>query len=360
MSFSNPEQVRHISRNVNLLLTPIAIWGLPGYTFKGIYKEIQKHLGSSVQNYIVAARTAQGYDDWHKSSREERLDVVKRWHAIQIEIANEKHQVRHGSIHGAQDFIKTQHLNHKEKKRLEADKRGQKKKQKHAGQKTPSAPNPVASTQSFNNGNGDYEEAIKASIAATSRGNPEEDKMIEQAIRASVVELQKASKDGNDDDAIQRAIKASVAEAARARKSDGAVGPVSELGDESAHDRELENALHRSVTTEGRFPSAHVESDDSGVDTDEDENIKAAIRQSTMSPIEPKDQDLELALRLSQESHGQHAQDLSKSKTEEEIVLDYVKRQSLLEEEHRRRRDGAAESGVSDVPAQGSEGHGGA
>ena len=333
------------------MLTPTAIWGLPGYTFKGIYKEIQKHLGSSVQNYIVAARTAQGYDDWHKSNREERLDVVKRWHTIQIELANEKHQARHGSFHGAQDFIKTQHLNHREKKRLAGEKKEPKKGLKKGKKGTRPAPDPVVPQQTMMPDSGEFEEAIQASVAATSRGNPDEDRMIEQAIRASVLELQKAGKNGNDDDALQRAIKASVTEAARARKAKNPAAQITEFDDGLNHDRELENALHRSVTTEDRHPLADADFDDSGVDTDDDENIKAAIRQSTVSPTEPRDEDLELALELSQQSHGDHTEKLSKTKTEEEIVLDYVKRQSLVEEEHKRNHaNAAASSSTADDP----------
>lgn len=340
---------------MGFVLTSTAIWGLPGYTFKGIYKEIQKHLGSSVQNYIVAARTAQGYDDWHKSNREERLDVVKRWHAIQIEIANEKHQARHGSFHGAQDFIKTQHLNHKEKKRIATEKKEPIKEQKQGKQKARPAPAPIVPQQIPMPDSGEYEAAIQASIAATSRGNAEEDKMIEQAIRASVVELQKANKDGDVNDALQRAIKASVAEAARARKAKSAAAQGAVLNDELDHDRELENTLHRSVTTEERHPLADADFDDSGVDTDDDENIKAAIHQSTMSPVEPKDGDLELALKLSQESYGKQAETTNKSMTEEEIVLGYVKRQSLLEEEHKKKHALAASSNITGPGLDGTE-----
>jgi len=60
-----------------------AIFGIPGYTMKGVYKEMQKQFGSSVQNYIIAARTAQGFDDWQHSTPKERVDVVQRWTELQ-------------------------------------------------------------------------------------------------------------------------------------------------------------------------------------------------------------------------------------------------------------------------------------
>jgi hypothetical protein len=57
----------------------IAIWGIPGYTSRGIYKELRKLYGSSVQGYIIAARTAQGYEDFKNATDSERLDIISSW-----------------------------------------------------------------------------------------------------------------------------------------------------------------------------------------------------------------------------------------------------------------------------------------
>src|SRR5256885_1542852 len=71
-----------------LILKPAAgIWGLPGYTFKGIYAEIQKHFGHSVQNYIIAARTTQGYEEWKESSPEQRMQIISAWKGVQVELS---------------------------------------------------------------------------------------------------------------------------------------------------------------------------------------------------------------------------------------------------------------------------------
>src|SRR6202020_2917521 len=60
----------------------------------------------------------------------------------------------------------------------------------------------------------DYEEAIQKSITASSRGNPQEDAIIERALRASVRELQQAQENGEiENEAYQRAGAASVLEA---------------------------------------------------------------------------------------------------------------------------------------------------
>ena len=325
-----------------------AIWGLPGYTFKGIYKELQKHLGSSVQNYIVAARTAQGYDEWHNSSQEERLDVVSRWQSIQVEIEKEKQLARHGSFHGPHCYLKT---TIEERKKLSAEK---KKKKSAKGNATEDAFAEIHSSHPFvahtqksqgsdqSHDGADFEEAIRTSVAATSRGNPEEDQMIERAIRASVTELHLASKEGDNNEAIQRAIQASVAEAAQARSEDRSKARPTTLDGAGDHEKELAAALQRSMQenqrSEERHPVANIDFDDSGVDTDDDENIKAAIEMSKFTPTEqPRgrkdDGDFQTAIELSRKTYEEHGQGLSKSKTEEEIVLEYVKKQSLAEEQ---------------------------
>lgn len=191
----------------------------------------------------------------------------------------------------------------------------------------------------------DFEEAIRTSVAATSRGNPEEDQMIERAIRASLTELHLASKEGDNNEAIHRAIQASVAEAAQARSEDRSQPRPTTLDGSSDHEKELAAALQRSVQENQQSEEGHslagVDLDDSGVDTDDDENIKAAIERSKSTPTrQPRcgteEDDFHNAVELSRKAHEEHEQGLSKSKTEEEIVLEYVKKQSLAEEELKR------------------------
>ncbi len=296
----------------------IAIWGLPGYTFKGIYKELQKHLGSSVQNYIVAARTAQGYDEWHNSSQEERLDVISRWQSLQVEIEKEKQLARHGSFQGRHCYLKT---TIEERKKLSAEKK--KEKQNTKGNVTRDDFTEMHASHPFvgqiqkshmpdpDRNSADFEEAIRASVAATSRGNSEEDQVIERAIRASVMELQLASKEDDNNEAIHRAIEVSVAEATRARSENRSKLQNTVLDAASDYEKELAAALQRSMQesqqSEKRRPLTNVVFDDSGVDTDDDENIKAAIERSQSTPIaQPTagkdDEDFQTAIELSRKA----------------------------------------------------------
>lgn len=292
-----------------------AVMGLPAYTFKGIYKELQKYHGSSVQNYIVAARTAQGYDEWTRSKEEERLDAVRRWHDIQLELVKEKHRVKHYRTPPPCRFLKNRHLSNDENTEHSQGTRAQNKLSK--SKRVDSVePTPLQHAQTYSgplsapSNPTEFEEAIQMSVAATSKGDPNEDALIEKAIRASVTELQ-ASKEGDDDEALQKAIQASVAEAASHR---------------SEHQRP---SLARKPTE-----IADLDFDDSGIDTDEDENIKIALASSEkLHSTEHRDEELDLALKASKE---EHEEGLTKQKTEEEIVLEYVKKQSLAEEEYRK------------------------
>lgn len=156
------------------------------------------------------------------------------------------------------------------------------------------------------------------------------------------MELHIASNEGDKSGAIHRAIQASVAEAAQARSEDRSKPQPATLDEPGYHENELAEALKRSVqenrrSEEGRT-IADVDSDDSGIDSGNDENIKAAIERSRSAPIrqpmgETDEDDIQTAIELSRRAHEEHQQGLSKSKTEEEIVLEYIKKQSLAEEQ---------------------------
>ncbi|TQW00255.1 glycosyltransferase family 28 N-terminal domain-containing protein [Cordyceps javanica] len=59
------------------------LMGVLGYTMKGVHKEVQGLFGTNVQSYIVASRTALGYEDWLESSDAEKQEVIVRWRLVQ-------------------------------------------------------------------------------------------------------------------------------------------------------------------------------------------------------------------------------------------------------------------------------------
>ncbi|KAK6612131.1 glycosyltransferase family 28 domain-containing protein [Botrytis cinerea] len=272
-----------------------AIWGLPGYTFMGIHKEVRKLFGSSVLNYIIAARTAQGFEDAQKCSREERLDIIQRWTEHKREYQNDKQKIQEEGPDGQgtghlspKGFFQTRHLTFDERKKLHEERKAKRDEESRQGVHTHSSDelrdSPVINvnppTRNTSNVQSDFEEAIQASVAATSRGNIEEDLMIERAIRASVAELQGGQKAGlSDQEVMDRAIRASVV----------ASQEQSGRGNREEEDREHEEQLAR------------------------------AIQES---------------LRGNEKRDGGAG-----GMTEEEIVLEYIKKQSLQEEAHRNARE---------------------
>ncbi|KMU78035.1 UDP-glucose,sterol transferase [Coccidioides immitis RMSCC 3703] len=66
-----------------LVLKPGAgVFALAGYPLSGIQKEVQKLWSTSVECYIVACRTKQGYDEWNQSTREERQQALCKWYSL--------------------------------------------------------------------------------------------------------------------------------------------------------------------------------------------------------------------------------------------------------------------------------------
>ena len=335
-----------------------AFWALQGYTFKGIYKEIQKHFGASTQNYIFAARTSQGYEEFMNATAAEKEDVVARWKTVKAELEKQKQLLKHG-VHI--DPEKCIFRKIAQERKVKASKKKASKPQHERSDSTatlnaadhssmmqpdlpshPSIPNdPASSTAS----GALYEEAIQHSVARTSKGDAQQDEMIEKALRASVLELQNATQEGAHDEALNRAIEASVAEAARSKGGQ--------------HDKDLEEALRRSLQVHSpsssssrsvhRIESQSLDFEDSGIDTDDEEGRHSLHHNNklkeqhgtaaddptatTTSITNPSnhDSDLEKAIQESEKSHKEYQEYLLKQRAEEDIVLDYMKRQSLEE-----------------------------
>ncbi|KAL8935711.1 MAG: hypothetical protein Q9216_005294, partial [Gyalolechia sp. 2 TL-2023] len=329
-----------------LLLKPqAAFFSLPAYAMTGIYKELQKRVGSGVQNHIMAARIAQGYEDLASSSQQERLDVVKRWQFTQVELLKEKQQLRDSHLNPPECiFFRVKNAGHC---RLEENRKhsGNGKAHMHAMDGSlASKKSASTSTMSRPSALGDhlahadtstFEDAIQQSVEATSRGDPHEDAMIERAIRASVLELRAASEKGNGNQAIQRAIKASVAEAAQARAA------MISSNETAAHvsDDDLHLALQQSLSMHPSAENTGIDaSGDSEADMDDVAAVTNAPERSDMRQDDPSIHNTQLqnVMEQSRLAYEQRLKDLEKKQRDEEIVLDYVRKQSLLEEEHRR------------------------
>lgn len=158
--------------------------------------------------------------------------------------------------------------------------------------------------------------------------------MIERAIRASVAELHSASQQKDTENALERAIQASVAEAQRDR---GHGGSSSVSADDQ--DTNLGDALRQSLQQSQTQPIEQHglksgDSDDPDLHREHDMNVSTAIASSKneVDPATGNDPELETVIKLSQQSHQAHLEDIARVKAEEEIVVDYIKKRSVLDE----------------------------
>ncbi len=275
----------------------------------------------------------QGYDDLSGSTPEEREDIIKRWRHLQKGLKKKKNpaEERLDAVH---DYFDAK----REKRRMTKD--------KGKAQQTPEAtvtanhsevtsPRGLTHAQTFPLDHSqehlaheaEIEQAIRASVARNSHGNPEQDHLIEQAIRASMAELQRIQSDDADhEEALHKAMQASIAEARH-----HAHGEVDA--------NELESALRNSI-----FEARRQHLEDSGVDTEDDEDVKRVMEESKQTAGRPEsgttdaahDEELRKAIEESSRAHTQKEQDEERAKMEEQIVMEYVRKQSMKEADYRK------------------------
>ncbi|KAI9703540.1 MAG: hypothetical protein M1820_005844 [Bogoriella megaspora] len=334
-----------------IMLKPSAgAFALPGYTFKGIYQELQKFTGSNSQNYIIAARVTQGHEDWQRASATDKQDIIRKWKAVSTDLKKKKNP--------GEDQLESMHnfmSEHRQRKKSWQDRRRAKKsgsisqlRTDEASQSSSSLPEPggtsevplpppsfvelpgasarppayedVKSSRVHDSAydqddeaeHAELEEAIRKSVAETSRGDPEQDEMIERAIRASIAELERVETEDADDheDAMKRAMHASLGEAQRYSESH-------HLADPDVTEEDLEEAMRRSML-ESHPP--HYNNGDSAIDREYEQ---------------AEEDELQKAIDASKAEHDDHENEITRQKTEEDIVMEYIKKQSLAEEEHR-------------------------
>ena len=306
----------------------------------GVHREIRKMFGSSVLNYIIAARTAKGFEDAQSCSPEERAAIIHEWKTHRDEYQSDKMKVaEHGpevnnsGYLSPKGLMQTRHLSFEERKKLHKERQSSRREtaQKEAAanphkycpfcrrdkphRHTPRAvqANPVV-PHAMDDIQEEFEHAIHTSVAATSRGNAEEDAMIERAIRASVRELQSAEGSHlSDQEALDRAIQASIGEAGNRPSTDTA----DYTREDAEHEQALEFAIQKSLL---RY---HVTE---SVDEEEEEAIKLAMTKSLDdSEMIPDPEEIDHALL---EAIKQSKTDAANEKAEDDSKLEEAIKQS--------------------------------
>jgi hypothetical protein len=346
-----------------------AVWSLPAYAMKGIDAEIRNRFSRSSINYIITSRVLEGEEQLLSASAEEQKDIIIRWRASKDELSGfytlkqkekksaEKPAAVADDPYGHQDkeddaagppktgWMNTRHLSLEERRALHAKKDAWKKRQaEQQQQKTPGG-TPVE--------NEEFEQAIRESVQQTSKGDKDEDARVEQAIRASVLEMRRIAEQGRD-------VKAPVAENAGQAVGEAdverhaalaAVGADQDLTNVSDEEYQalIEEAVKRSLAQQGGLQQGQGHVDD-------DEELRQAIEHSKRSAETGRGEhhdDEEAVRRAMMESERAHQEQLEKEKAEEQIVLEFIKKQSVAEEELRRQR--AKGKGVAGDNGEGEE-----
>ena len=206
-----------------------ALLGIPGYMMKGVHKEVQKLFGSNVQNYIVASRAAQGYEEWLQSSDAEKQDVIVRWKLIQKYLKK-----RRDPDEVVRDVLEAQRKMNMEDREARQDYGRTVSSAQSAsadapnldpesamlamgGTQSPLRPANTAPEESL--GAAEINETIRLSVQETSRGDAEEDADVERVIQEDVSQLQRQRQEAADHQAdqenLRQAMAASEAEAQR-------------------------------------------------------------------------------------------------------------------------------------------------
>lgn len=299
-----------------------AIFGIPAYTMQGVYKEIQKQFGSTVQNYIISARTAQGFDDYQKSTLEERQDVIKRWTVLQSDLKKQRNP---------DELVKD--ILAEQMKKKEAWLSSRKARDEKTpiqsgtpgvtigveGHSQPSMPGQVHI--SLDRETADQmaiQEAIRQSVQQTSEGDAERDAQVEQGIIASLTEVQRARTaraDHQVDSEFQQAMEESAADAERHAR------------EREAYDAELERAIAHSLreqrgwTSEVSHAGGSPASSVCALPDHPPAYDTGHVEGTTQDEFERQ-----------QRHHKGAGEQTQQEKTEEQIVMEYVKKQSLLEQ----------------------------
>lgn len=295
--------------------------GVLGHTMKGVHKEMQKVFGSNVQGYIVASRVAQGYEEWLQSSDTEKQDVIDRWKIVQ------KYLKERNPDESMLDVLRAQQQENTENAGVTS-----------VGMTAPNLdPESVVSHLDELRESAGDSEIVEMSIQGTSLRDTGEGTGTEWGNKED--ESQRRRQDAADDEAelesLRQAIAASETEAQQ------------QASEALEFERQLERVMAESLREQRQRHSSSSssvwESDTSSDEDDDDENERESAEMAEKAAGSLSQQPPSYDPGHSQSGfEGQRGEKTAQERTEEEIVLEYVKKQSLLEAHHQSKGKGRA------------------
>ena len=335
---------------------------MPGYAMKGLHAQVTRIFTKTNENYIITSRIIQGQRDMSSSTREERDDIVTRWNNGTFDLKafdryrrKEKAAMKAPASADTQgepstesqrpSWLRTRLSSFDNKLRDEKARYQERKDSRTLGSSTEQAGG-NSSGQPTVGEDPEFEKAIQASVKETSRGNAEEDAAIEAAIRQSVNAMRE---EGDDlpDPAPRRSEKdPSIFEDSAYQITDEEYQDLIEqamrdsMGGQGGYDHQTQDSgvLELDAKRQLAQPEANVAQ--SSYTNDDDESMRRVMEESKKTSQQPavsstEDDELRRALAASKEE----AEKEKNERTEEDVVLEYIKKQSLKEEEYRKQAD---------------------
>lgn len=269
---------------------------IPGYMMKGVHREMNRLYGGNVQNYVIASRVAQGYEEWMQSSEQERKDVIASWETVQKYVKG-----KHSPDDMMQDMLAAQ-------------------------QNQSQSVKPTLSTQT---GSLDHppptDEVDAAAELSRQVGGAQSDALTDATIPDDAAYIQhrhkreEADREIAQEDTFRQATMDSKKETQRHAR------------EKLEYNQQLEQALAQSLQEHRNDPIQLGISSASAASTSRQPVMDSGPVSGTTR------QDFEAT---------QKGEKTAEEKSEEAIVLEYIKKQSLLEQQHRSNKaEGPAEAG---------------
>jgi hypothetical protein len=252
----------------------------------GIQKEVRKFFGSNILAYICSMRTAQGYEQWGSSTQEERSDIINRWHERKSELQSVRQKILEEGPDGQEigrlspkGFLQTRHLSFEERKRLHEERRTRREKEKKS--------------RTYG------DQGARCPFCQKTSPHPHSDH-----VRLPQEDKEALGISGKVSAKFGLGIRPSVAAASEGNLEEGlAIGLLDSSG--SSNEQEA---------------------------TDRAVQAADMARQNSSGSITEDDEDFQLAIKLSKAAYEENE---LKNKMEEDIVIEYIQKQSLAEGEYR-------------------------
>jgi hypothetical protein len=369
---------------------------LPAYAMLGVYKEIQKRFGENVSGYIIAARVAQGYAEWMGVGEDARKEVVRKFMQCLSEVrghrgfasaSKSEKQVNNDKMSAMSAWLSERRekrtvsklQKHGYKTHEELAKGKSKKRTSYSGLSSAATSplNEVPPARSLGAAESAHRpsiltipesgEAHRQSLDGPQYVEPhsdDEDQELEEAVRLSlrahelghglpsfsstrsdITRARSPSNASADDPELEHAISASL--------KDHKLGHSGESQDDEALARAVRESMmshesHQNVLQQHyALQRAPTESEPPSYSRSVTASTpttllsQQATRENDTQDADNEEGQLKLALEASRKTQQEEEE---RAKQEDEIVLRYVARHSLAEEELRRQRTGEGPS----------------